>query len=480
MRVITYESIQSSVRQITGQCDCDCACDSSIKYINDNLTVNEVPLIVDLGPSGHSLWHIALDPLTGNIAVIDRDVLRLLEAVGTSSQARNAPSSSWQLRNVLSSQSFSVPDNTWLNSSPGIMPGLVAWLHLTGNCNLRCSYCYLAHRNTTMSKETGYAVVDASFRSALNRGWSSVKLKYTGGEPLLCFPLVVDLQRYAQTQASRYNINLDSVVLSNGTLLNPEIITTMQDLDLRLMISLDGLGEWHNSQRHYINGHGSSVDVQYAIDLALAYGLVPDISITVSGSNIQGLPQLMEWILERDLPFSINFYRENDKVVSRTALKLEEEKIIRGMLAAYKVIEQHLPRRSLLASLVDRANFAFPHLRPCSVGQGYLVFDTQGQVSKCQMQMDNPVTDSSASDPLAVVRAAESGIQNLSVDEKEECRACRWRYWCGGGCPLLTYRATGRYDVKSPNCNIYKALYPEVIRLEGLRLLKYTQRDGVL
>jgi uncharacterized protein len=34
---------------------------------------------------------------------------------------------------------------------------------------------------------------------------------------------------------------------------------------------------------------------------------------------------------------------------------------------------------------------------------------------------------------------------------------------------------TGRYNLKSPHCNIYKALYPEVLRLEGLRLLKYAE-----
>ena len=30
---------------------------------------------------------------------------------------------------------------------------------------------------------------------------------------------------------------------------------------------------------------------------------------------------------------------------------------------------------------------------------------------------------------------------------------------------------TGRFDVRSPNCRIYKAIYPEAVRLEGLRLL---------
>jgi uncharacterized protein len=123
------------------------------------------------------------------------------------------------------------------------------------------------------------------------------------------------------------------------------------------------------------------------------------------------------------------------------------------------------------------ANFAAPHLRRCSVGQSYLVIDPFGRISKCQMQMDRPVTTVQAADPLAEVQVDREGIQNLVVDDKEECRECQWKYWCAGGCPLETYRAAGRYDVKSPHCRIYKALYPEVLRLEGLRLLKYAGED---
>ena len=54
---------------------------------------------------------------------------------------------------------------------------------------------------------------------------------------------------------------------------------------------------------------------------------------------------------------------------------------------------------------------------------------------------------------------------DLAVQEKEGCRDCSWRYWCSGGCTVATFRATGRYDIKSPNCNIYKAIYPEALRL---------------
>lgn len=56
--------------------------------------------------------------------------------------------------------------------------------------------------------------------------------------------------------------------------------------------------------------------------------------------------------------------------------------------------------------------------------------------------------------------------------EKEGCRDCAFRHQCAGGCPLETFRATGRWDVRSPNCNLYTTLLPRVWRLEGLRLMK--------
>jgi len=331
-----------------------------------------------------------------------------------------------------------------------------------------------------MTLETGRAAVEATFRSAVKHGFQQVKLKYSGGEPMLRFPLVAELHQYARELADQHGLELDGVVLSNGTLLTESLVSSLQSLDLRLMISLDGLGEFHNRHRRYASGRGSSADVVESIELALAHGLTPNISITISPRTVDGLPEVVDWVLERDLPFSLNFYRENDFSASHADMRLDEEQIINGMLAAYKVIEDNLPRHSLLPSLVDRANLAAPHLRTCGVGENYLVFDARGRVAKCQMRMADSIADVSTPDPLAVLRADRAGIQNLPVEEKESCRDCQWRYWCAGGCPLETYRVTGRYDVKSPHCNIYQTLFPEVLRLEGLRLLKYQDDPQVV
>ncbi len=369
------------------------------------------------------------------------------------------------------------------NSTPQIQEQdntLVAWIHVTDKCNLRCSYCYLPHVREDMSLEAGRAVIGSVFQSAVLHGYREVKLKYAGGEPLLNFPLILELNALAASLADQYDISLDSVILSNGTLLTAEIAIAMRSAGIRLMISLDGLGEIHNIHRPYAGGHGSFEDVSRGISIALDFGLVPDISITISSKAVAGLSDLLGWVLEQDLPFSLNFYRENLFSLPNADLNMVDDQVITGMLAAYKVIEANLPRRSLYASLIDRANLSSPHLRTCGVGQNYLVFDQNGQVAKCQMAIHTPVTNVHAADPLALIRADTAGIQNLSVTEKEGCKTCEWKHWCAGGCPLETHRATGRYDVKSPNCNIYKALFPEALRLEGLRLLKYQDDPEVV
>ena len=82
--------------------------------------------------------------------------------------------------------------------------------------------------------------------------------------------------------------------------------------------------------------------------------------------------------------------------------------------------------------------------RVCNVGQDYVVIDQRGQVAKCHMTIGETLGDVADDDPLRLVRSDRRSVQNLLVEEKEGCRECTWRHWCSGGCPVATFRATGR------------------------------------
>ncbi|OYD90842.1 radical SAM protein [Nostoc sp. 'Peltigera membranacea cyanobiont' 210A] len=476
----------------TGQCDCDggdCACDLS------PLTELTSDFRLSLGMSETEFVRVPNSQMMNlddtysicfgtyhQVAVLNQSAIYLLEQFTNPHKLDDIAIEHSEIDPInlqaaiqeLYQARLIAPNNYSSFNLNEIPETLTAWLHITDRCNLRCDYCYLPHEAKDMSIDIGKAAIESTFRSATLNNYRRVKLKYAGGEALLCSPLIKDLHLYAQSLSKETDIILDGVVLSNGTLITPEIIEMLQILNLRLMISLDGLSNFHDIQRSYASGKGSFQDVERGIKIALKNGIIPDISITVSGRNAEGLPDLLEWILEYNLPFSLNFYRENELSASYEDLQLEESRLIEGMLAAFKVIELKLPNRSLLGSLIDRANLASPHKRTCGVGQSYLVFDYKGQIAKCQMQLHKTISASKTQDPLTLVRQDKAGIQNLSVEEKEGCRTCEWKYWCTGGCSLATFKATGRYDIQSPNCNIYKALYPEALRLEGLRLIKYS------
>lgn len=349
---------------------------------------------------------------------------------------------------------------------------LSAWLHVTDACNLRCTYCYLDKSGEAMDETTGRAAVEAVFRAAVQHGFRTVKLKYAGGEPTLNFGLVQALHAHARRLADQTGLALREVVLSNGVALNDGILDWLCASDVRLMISLDGVETAHDAQRIFANGKGSFCQVARGIDRALARGVRPYLSITVTARSADRLSDAVAFALDRDLLFNLNFYRENDLSAARAGAQAEDQRLIDGLRRALAVVEERLPRQSLIGALIDRTSLGVPHSYPCGAGRNYLVIDQRGRIARCQMEIERPVTDIWADDPLAAVRAGGAGF-NPAVEEKEGCRECQWRTWCAGGCPLLAQRANGRNDTPSPYCSVYQALFPEALRLEGLRLLKW-------
>jgi uncharacterized protein len=358
---------------------------------------------------------------------------------------------------------------------PGFASGkvLTAWLHVTNACNLRCPYCYVSKSAEGMDEPTGRAAVEAVVRSALSHGFPAIKLKYAGGEASLSHRLMMSMHEHARELTDRAGLILHATLLSNGVALPPEVAGRLKAEGIRVMISLDGVGGQHDAQRPFASGKPSFHLVEKTIAQLIELGHPPHLSITVTNRNAGGLAEVVRFALERDLTFSINFFRDNDCAASFPDLRYEEDTMISALRAAFAAIEERLPRWSVLGAVLDRGQLLEPRQRSCGVGQDYLVIDQRGRVAKCHMEIEKTLGDVLHEDPLRLVRDDRLTVLNPPVDEKEGCRDCTWRYWCSGGCAVATFRATGRYDIKSPNCNIYKAIYPQALRLEGLRLLRY-------
>jgi uncharacterized protein len=272
-------------------------------------------------------------------------------------------------------------------------------------------------------------------------------------------------------QAEAEGIQLETTLLSNGVNLSEWEIGELDRRKIAVMISLDGIGKMHDDQRKLLSGKGSFSRVIKTINKLRTRGIHPHISVTVTSLNLEGVPDLVKYLLQENLSFSLNYYRITG--TEPTDLSLNGIHTVRVMRKAFKLIEQHLPKDSLLEGLLDRANLAKMHNYTCGSGRNYIAIDHNGWFSACQMDLANPVINTQNKDVILLLQDKVSG-KNLPVDLKENCKTCAWRYWCTGGCPLASYKAFGRSNVPSPNCFIYASLIPDILRLEGLRLLKYT------
>lgn len=347
---------------------------------------------------------------------------------------------------------------------------LTAWLHVTNACNLDCPYCYVRKSSARMTEQIGRHALARIFDTARHNNFRRVKLKYAGGEAALHFALIRRLHERACELARQTGLSLREVVLSNGTRLGKAEVAWFAETGVKLMLSLDGVGEMHNRLRRDRGGHDTFARIETTVDqLLLPRGIRPNVTITLTRVNAAGAADAVRWALERDLPVSLNFYRQNLWSASHEELALEEKTIIEGMRAAYAVLEEYLPKWFFLNGLLDRVQMQ-AHTQTCGVGSSYLVITHDGKLAQCQMHLDRPASTTLDTDLLLPV--ANGFIRQIPVDEKTACRDCAFRYRCTGGCPLETFRATGSWDVSSPHCNIYKTLMPEVLRLEGLRLLK--------
>ena len=153
----------------------------------------------------------------------------------------------------------------------------------------------------------------------------------------------------------------------------------------------------------------------------------------MTGLNAGGLANIVAHLLDRDLTFSLNFYR-HPASLRPAELELEQDALLCGLQSAFGVLADRPPRHSLLFGLADRGRPDRTAPPRCGVGSNYLVIGSDRQVYQCHMETGQPVSDIDAADPLAGVQSNRSSVLNLPVEDKD-CRDCAWRYRCAGGCP---------------------------------------------
>lgn len=366
---------------------------------------------------------------------------------------------------------------------------------LTMRCNLRCLYCQvtpenLKAKNRELDQKTAKKIVDTIFKSPAK----SIRIEFQGGEPLLNWPILEYIVKYAHKVNAEVKKNLIISLISNLTLLDDDKLKFLLKNEVALCCSLDGPAEVHDQNRQFISGQGSHAILNQNIakaQQAIAKenrkdthkGIKLDAVLTVSRFS---LPYHREIVDEyRRLGFDHLFLRPLSsfglaKETWQTIGYVPQDyinfyrKILDYILEVNEKGELFIERGTLyLVKKILKGEDAYylDMKSPCGAVTGQLAFDYNGDVYTCdegrmaaRMGIDSfklgSVHEDEYNDLIDNETAKITCLSSL-LDNHVSCYDCPYKPFCGT-CPianLVDHRTLFPIISNTERCQINQAIF---------------------
>lgn len=337
-------------------------------------------------------------------------------------------------------------------------------LQLTQQCNFRCDYCTYKpkdfhyqrqHTNKNMSWETARDAVDFFLLHSIHQ--TEPIIGFYGGEPLLQFHLLKDIVIYAEKEFCGKSINF--TVTTNGSLLNSDVASFLDEHNFSVLISLDGPPEIHNRSRKFAsNGSGTFQNIEDNLTLikqkfpelykSIMFNVVVDNRFSCNDVHNHfngGLFQdamILSTLIE-DF-FTMEKYCASDQFMKE--LYMHQFIGLLSMIGKYS--SESVSRLTLkeMRDLDDRLRRNFEHLHinkkmshsgPCIPGQRRLFVTVDGDFMPCERVSEaSPIMKIGSIKTGIDIKAAEDllNIVSLTPDECKNCWAIMHCTTCAKFC----------------------------------------------
>jgi radical SAM protein with 4Fe4S-binding SPASM domain len=145
-------------------------------------------------------------------------------------------------------------------------PTLVLNVNPTWECTLRCKHCCVLTQLVKEQRETIDVPKFVGFvdRCLAARAYERFNMSFAGGEPLLRPATIVGCVEGGRALAQKHGRSFSCGMTTNGTVpLDPEVVRALECVD-RIVVSIDGLKDYHNHQRRPFQSHIDPFDVALA------------------------------------------------------------------------------------------------------------------------------------------------------------------------------------------------------------------------
>ena len=333
------------------------------------------------------------------------------------------------------------------------------------SCNFACTYCY-QDEYTNARQELSHDVIDTFFNYInLEFAGRNKYLTIFGGEPLLNSPKQKDLINYLLNLANE--ADLEVCFVTNGYSL-VDYIEILKKASIReIQVTLDGKGSVHDKRR-FLHGGGATFNkIVDGIDACLTNGLPVNLRMVVDKENIDGLPEMAQFAIEKGWTRSKFFKTQlgrnyelhhcqatSEKLFSRISLY---ETIYNQVKQHPFILEFYKPAYSISKFLAENGSLPDPLFDTCPACKTEWAFDYTGHIYSCTATVGKE--DESLGTFYPEISRKEDLInawESRDVTAIAECSTCNMQLACGGGCGSVAKNRTG--SVCSTDCRPIKEL----------------------
>ncbi len=422
---------------------------------------------------------ILLSNLTGDVILVDKEVSNLFDSFENFKDAKNFGQKERKTIEKLKELGYLVDSDAdemkllrnqfefyRKNSKPGYS------FFLTTDCNFQCKYCYQEKNFLSMPEDTAFKFVEFINRSLVSSQNDDTIIEFTGGEPLLKFPLLKKVVDKLET-SSRGRTSFHIGLITNGSLLSKEVCEYLGSHNWSwVQVTLDGPKDIHNSLRPYSNGKGSFDDVKNGIANSLDLCEKVVIRTNIDRTNEDYVVTLWQSLKDE------GFCKENvylSPVLTGAPLQASRtrKKVCYTPSTGSEKIMKYI---DLAHKLGFKTTYYLPRFMYCGIlgTKNNLMFYPDGSIFTCWYATGGLKNDlmigNIHNDPI--FNKNKEKLERWSVLDFEKCRKCDIVTFCGGGC-IANALANGRKSLE-PECPWYAYNFEEYIR----RYVKYTMIGG--
>lgn len=327
-------------------------------------------------------------------------------------------------------------------------------LSLTGQCNFACRYCYAEqHPQQTMDFRTAVKAVDLAAASV-----KPFVLQFSGGEPLLAFPVLRDIVLYVR----QHKLPAIMQLQTNASLLTPEKVAFLRDAKVGIGISLDGRPELNDKLRQLPDGSGTCRQILAGASQLAAHGVEIGITCVVTSENVDQLAGIVEmaYYLGNVRRIGFDLLRAQGRGGLLTAPSAQT--LARGLAAALEtawLLEQRTGK-SLLISQLERVELlsrgALNGFAHCHSLNGEAAFvDAQGNIYACSSFVGDETFRLGHVD-TGIDEQRQQAIRTLIQTSMSFCNDCQLFQLCGGGCFARWHGAGCTNQAYEVECSLKK------------------------